>query len=628
MPESTNRDDLLTRLSLSLGQLRADFSSDREIQLMFSQPRYWSELVASRPCFLVGGRGTGKTTTLRALSFRRQAQIAGTDPHTWHLIGAYWRVESNVTTAFTGDRIDDQRWTALFSHYVNLRLCDLVFDYLCWADEFVCEAPLAASSLAHFCASVHIDTSDSLTKLRDALTGQIVRLEASLNHDPQALAEMPLSVLGQPVRHLLSAVDPQVLPEDVVFAFCIDEYENFLGYQQRIINTLVKHVGDSAYTLKIGVRSTTRGERATLATDQPLQDAVDYTTIDIVQHLKDQSFTEFAASVCAKRLEAGLQWSGDVPDLFVGLSLEAEALILGVDRPNAEARHDLEAVGATQAELAAYDAMTPLNKYMISFWAQSAGESRLLVLRDAELDPATWSTRVGNYAYASLFTIRAGLRGTRKYYAGWSMICHLAAGNIRTLLRLVHEALRIHVAETGKLSPISPADQTTAAMRVGESMFGELRQTHRGGEITRLVLALGRVFSGFAASPEGRAPEVNQFRVSFKTDRDHGGAVRDLLDAGVVGGALERFAGNKQGRLSGGTKAPDYQLLPVFAPYFVYSHRRKRRLTVTEDEVTKLASNDAASTITRLLHKGSRRRESTPALPDQLRFYEDFFDET
>ena len=44
--------------------------------------------------------------------------------------------------------------------------------------------------------------------------------------------------------------------------------------------------------------------------------------------------------------------------------------------------------------------------------------------------------------------------------------------------------------------------------------------------------------------------------------------------------ALLRFAGSKL-QVAGETKDYDYMVHPVFAPFFVFSSRRKRKMTIT-----------------------------------------------
>ena len=64
--------NLLEKLNRALGQVRAEYADDDELYGRYALPVYVHQLAGITPTFLVGGRGTGKTTTLRSLAFRGQ----------------------------------------------------------------------------------------------------------------------------------------------------------------------------------------------------------------------------------------------------------------------------------------------------------------------------------------------------------------------------------------------------------------------------------------------------------------------------------------------------------------------------------------------------------------------------
>jgi hypothetical protein len=65
---------LLSRL---LGLYKAEWLNGELFEL-FTEPGYFGHLTTARPCVLTGGRGTGKTTVLRGLSYEGQFALAGT----------------------------------------------------------------------------------------------------------------------------------------------------------------------------------------------------------------------------------------------------------------------------------------------------------------------------------------------------------------------------------------------------------------------------------------------------------------------------------------------------------------------------------------------------------------------
>ena len=102
---------------------RAEWLDERIFDL-FTEPSYFPQLTTSHPCFLEGGRGTGKTTTLRCLSYQGQAALRNISEITvsdWSYFGMYYRINTNRVRAFSGNELDTSNWINMFAHYVNLK---------------------------------------------------------------------------------------------------------------------------------------------------------------------------------------------------------------------------------------------------------------------------------------------------------------------------------------------------------------------------------------------------------------------------------------------------------------------------------------------------------------------------
>ncbi len=621
-------EDLAKALSETIGVLRAENYAEGQIFSAVERPQYWSRLTGRQVCFLFGGRGTGKTTALRWLAFEGQASLVGLDMAEWDAVGFYWRVETSVVTAFTGDRLDDATWGRVFAHYVNLRLVLKVLEFVDWYTETYGETPTTdADALAVAAASLELSGADDLPSFAREARLCVARFEASLNRLSRSTDELQLSVLGKPIGHLLDALHADHRLHDHHFVFALDEYENLNGYQQRVVNTLIKHAGDGQYTFKVGVKRGGIRDRSTLHPDEFLSTPADYIQISVEDELQRQGFAEFAWSVCEDRLRQ-IPMTGSplsISGLFPELPLESEAELLGGGRRRAEIRAELVADETEEGLLAEFDRMTLVSACLVGYWAQSQAQSAQRVLRDALAEPTKWSNRLNNYSFAMLFTLRDRRPGVRKYYAGWSVLTHIAEGNLRYLLSLVYEALVRHVDGGGDLlSPVPPALQTEAAEQVGQRTVFELAGLHaRGTELMRMVLSLGRVFSVLAAYPQGHTPEVTQFRVEWHLER--GSNVEELLAAGVMHDALIGFPGDKNSARSGETKEFDYRLHPLFAPFFAYSYRRKRRFGIAARDLAALAGPTPQGTISKLLRRNARN--PTAELPEQLEVLAEFFSE-
>ena len=100
------------------GGLRAERLGPKLYEL-YRGPKYMPELLTSKPCVLVGGRGTGKTTVLRILSYEGQYALARTSDEMqisgWSTFGMYWRLDTNQLTAFQGQGLDESEWIPAYS---------------------------------------------------------------------------------------------------------------------------------------------------------------------------------------------------------------------------------------------------------------------------------------------------------------------------------------------------------------------------------------------------------------------------------------------------------------------------------------------------------------------------------
>ena len=622
------------RLATSFSGFRAEWLG-QEIFRLFTRPSYFPQLTTTHPCFLVGGRGTGKTTTLRCLSYQGQAALRGseqslTDPASWPFVGMYYRVNTNRVRAFSGCEVDDHSWLRLFGHYLNLELSDLVLQFLQWyAQEYPIADKIERAALARFGTSIHLGDSAELSTTIAALEISRIRFEAMINN--VADSELPkLSLQGAPIDQLVTEVKRLPQFRDTAFFFLIDEYENLDGLQQRIVNTLIKHCGD-LYSFKVGVREFGDSERSTLNDHEKLRHPADYKRIEITSFLK-RRFSDFAERVCQQRMKSVVpsarreQSTYDIRFLLPGLSPEREALLLGVE--------DVlkEKMAAVQANLSAeqrswLNGVAKLEIYVLLLRSQAEGVSASSKICEAMENGAKWRRQYHNYKYAYLFAIRQGRPGPRKYYTGWNQYCQLASSNIRFLLELVDQALTLHsenVENVDQLRPITPIIQTKAAQNTGLKNLRELEGLSlRGAKLSRFLLGMGRVFQVMAEDPVGHTAEVNQFHLANDVVvGEHRDFVTSLLKEGIMHLALIWYPASKlQDRTD--IRQFDYGIHPIFAPVLGFGFRRKRKIRLDDEDVAGLVQHPSV-TIARLLRK--QQREPGDSVPEQTRLFAEFYE--
>ena len=172
-------------------------------------------------------------------------------------------------------------------------------------------------------------------------------------------------------------------------------------------------------------------------------------------------------------------------------------------------------------------------------------------------------------------------------------------------------------SEADPLAPISPETQTKTAQSVGAMNLSELEGLSvSGAKLTKLLLAMGRIFQQLAAEPFGHAPELNQFHLTSMTVE-----LDELLKNAVMHLALVRFPGTKLGTASD-TIEFDYTIHPIFSALFEFSPRRKRKMELSSATVLDLLENpkEAINSILK-----DHKRSTTSELPRQLTFFSQFY---
>jgi len=591
---------------------------------LFAEPNYFPQMTTARPCVLVGGRGTGKTTVLRGLSYEGQYALHGRDNNKvkdWPYYGLYYRVDTNRVSAFQGPELTEVEWIRRFAHYINLLFCIQIMRFLEWYKENTGESnELDLTARRHVASTLHIKQPDDNSELLESLLLELARFEGYVNNVASTKEAPQLSMQGAPIQSLLEAVNKQPIFHGKLFFFLIDEYENLQDYQQRLMNTLIKHSGD-LYTFKIGVKDLGWRVRSTLNRNEQLVSPADYLKIDITG--PSGHFASFAYKVCQDRLALVIaneeKCKTDIRELLPKLSEEQEARLLGIEKVVSRITEELKDID----QQGILENTNLLSIYFLDFWSRGKKQPLTETFKDFEKNRRTWEIRLNNYQHAILYTLARGKSGIRKYYAGWDTFVEVSGNNIRYLLQLVEESLTSHLRDGLSLNePVSPKTQTLSSQRVGRMNLTELEGLSvRGAKLTKLLLGLGRIFGVMAESPEGHAPEVNQFEVvpdSKAVDIDE---VNELLNSAVMHLALVRWSGSKPAD-EGDTREWDYMVHPIYAPFFNFSYRRKRKLRLTAFQLLEIVTSPRQAI--RTILAASNRTLDIP-LPEQLRLFEMYY---
>ena len=578
---------------------------------IFVKPPFFDDLASARPCFLIGGRGTGKTTALKSLRF----DAAVNDPS--HHLGIYIRINKNQVHCFQSDLYEPILRKA-FSHYFNLLVaqeCSRLLSWICH-DQGV---GISDYDLDAICRSLGLKATSSLADLEQAVTDAILELEVFVNnvdalHDQAPLFSIPESPI-RVIAKLVSRIDSAQRP----LLCCIDEYENLLEYQQATLNAYIKH-SEIPLSYKVGMKFGGLKTSDTLTEGDPLRTPADYKEIDISSSVENRFFEQILGRRMQLVRQAGIGIPQSTDEFLVPLSREQEAEALGAKSVAVGIRQDL----AVDAEASAWaSGVSDGDLILLKYRAGVDGVSTLQLVRKYIRDESAWRNVINNHGFASLFWLSVGRRGVRrrKYYCGLNTILHIASGNIRFFLELVgdsvKEALPVDLADP---IVVQPRQQTDAARAVATRQLEQLDGLGKhGGELKRLVLGTGKVFFELTRRPAGRTPEPTSFVLSGPSDEIS--LVQKLLKEGI---ANLVFVSNPRTKATSDVEIRDdeYSLHPILSPFFEISYRKKRRITLSATALRRLQF-DSKAAMTQLL----KSIDQTPSddLPEQLAIFSSLY---
>ncbi len=203
--------ETLARLTELFGAQKAEWLGPRLFEL-FSEPSYFPRMTTPRPCILVGGRGTGKTTVLRGMSYQGQFEldnrIAERVPD-WPYYGLYSRVDTNRVAAFKGPELSKSQWIQYFGHYINLLMCVQVLRFLSWFQVTTkISTNLDEDELEMVAASFGLPAPESNAHLLQFLQRSLIEFEAHINNVADC-ASPTLSMQGAPTALLIEFLKRQ-----------------------------------------------------------------------------------------------------------------------------------------------------------------------------------------------------------------------------------------------------------------------------------------------------------------------------------------------------------------------------------------------------------------------------------
>lgn len=317
---------------------RSPFSDNRfeyEVRhLYYLQDDMYATLQRTKPCFLIGSRGTGKTTLLRSLSWRERLNNEGLrarlGPRPFReFVGVYIKLPDIQLDAISSwlSETPETLKRAIYSRYLELIQLQEMFEAVSElevAGQLVFSASLEQNIVKklvdQFGEELFIHEVNNRPPTSFSALGKSTRMLRRFIEKASQQNSSPLSVLeaiGSPVqlgslsrdvaKHLAAVASHSDTSTDFFFKVCFDEAETLDSFGVQVLATWVRlSTGPLYHVLSFVSRPESLSE--TFLPKLTVQSA-DVEILDL-DDIKDKQFRLFAEGVATLRVREFLRQSG------------------------------------------------------------------------------------------------------------------------------------------------------------------------------------------------------------------------------------------------------------------------------------------------------------------------------
>ncbi|RSZ58219.1 hypothetical protein HF313_00520 [Massilia atriviolacea] len=612
-----------------LAKTRAE-EHEADVWGKFFIPPYFNKLglkSATRSTYIVGKRGCGKTMLLKYMDYHtafspRRKEIP--DDELKH-IGIYWRVDTQFCNSLKSRGFDDQQWKSVFESYFSL----VVSAEIIRATRAISESAYVGFTNQDFqnlefgcAADFHPDFPTKPIELEKFLEGRR-RLFSTWVSNMTSMPQ-PLLPPGRVfIDALISDLKNILALSDIAFYIYVDEVENLVPYQRQVLNSYLKHSQKPfivSFTSKeLSDESATTGPESVNATH-------DFRLVALDELMDEQSRNVFFAEVYLANLDIA---AGNQQGHLVQSLLSPDELSLRhTDSYRGETLRTIRArfPSKTSKQLAKDALEEPrilriledridraLEKKKTSVSADMFMKYKdipdALVIVPALLNRSSRtpdhvleelgkyrhngrgyfeSTWIHNNLVGALLELYRPYQAVCPIYSGFDTFCTMASNNLRHFLILAYKALEVTELLDRDVEIFAIDIQARAAYEAAEKLIDEVKTFGVYGERLRMfVLRLGGAFRALQAQPAMSESEQNQFTINSGARSPSQEEIRFMREAMKYAILIEQLETKTKGFIGGDIM--DYQLNPMYAPYFQISYRRKRKIEISVEDFHVLA---------------------------------------
>lgn len=587
------------------------------------------EFTSLMPNILFGGRGSGKTTVLKYLSFDLQERIYKNDQNKNTLegflnkdrifLGVYYRLDAPIFSGFTGKGMEDEKWARVFTYFFELVLGQIYLHMIKKLyQEKAFENTISEKDLCKKIGMSVFGKSEHNLDSLDKITSYLEQIQLKIEEWKEDITFIKkiLDVKQIPQNRIIFGI-PKVCSDEIkelknihVF-YLLDEYENLSENQQIIVNTMLKHRKDPV-SFKLGSRYKGLRTRNT-TTGEFLKSGSDYRKIDFENLGMDDSSTygKLLEDIAYNRLKNHRILKG-IPNLsihkYLGKSISSVEEALEVVR-NAKTkdRHfkDVKTLlGKSVTEGYSYSECIEKIRYSKNPLIEKLNV--LLLKRGIKIsevekkykkyiqnskDEETYHNLYNKNRTALLFQLISDYPPKKKQYSGFQTYRKISSNIVRTFIELCYNAFNktmfedVDILIHGKKIP--EKIQTSAANMKSQEFFDEISDVPKiGPKLKKFTQSIGGILESLNKNERISEPEQTYFSTDFSKLSEN---TQKLLNTSVTWSIFQEEE-SMEPKNPTWAHYQDYLLNHILAPKFSIAYSKRGRTTITPEIIDILAS--------------------------------------
>lgn len=574
---------------------------------------------------LMGGRSTGKSMFLRYWSYPVQLKISEKENTLLSKIieknngiGFYFRIDGAKLKSFQGHGLSEEHWTSVFTHYFELIVGRQYVELLSVLikEKSINQDIICTQLIQGLCAVLNFNGLQTVETIIDELDSRIKEVEVHLGNVPfykKEFAPKNRGFFSQSLSFGIPEMFHSILPsfKNLNLIILLDEYENFLHYQQKIINTMLRFTRPHI-KFRIGMRLEGFRTFEMISEDDFIKEGREYRKVVFEEVVnKNSNYQRFLYEISKKRLESipALKNRGftNIKDILgEEEDLEKEASELAQSNPNKIyeyfskklKKEDLKKVRCPQNSLLELLNFIWLTRGVSADVTFRAMNDYINSVKDSDDGKKYHEDYINKYKLTLTFLLCSIYKKNKQYYS-FNTFAFLSSGIVGHFIELCRRSFAVaDWGDNDKLlsdGKIKKEFQNKAAVDFSNSEKQQIgRIEEYGGLISKFIENVGNIFRGFHLDFQMRYPETNQFAINIDAIQDS--TLRNALKAAVRWTIIQRKP--KMQRSGPGENLHDlYTINRIFSPSFQITYRTRggKSISLDDGKLRKLMYEDKVS---------------------------------